>query len=442
MVAQKLNFDYGNRTAQDFVLLFNDGLLNLEPGFQRDSVWTLSDRKKLIESLLQGYPIPSIFLYRQNANGKLCYDVIDGKQRLETILMFQGVGKFRRQRFNAKSRINPEGNEDEWDWPKIKKHGHEHLLVGYKFQTVEVSGDLSDIIDLFVRINSTGKRLTSAEKRNARFFHSEFLKQAGQLAGRKTGYFKENKILSAAQISRMKHVELICELLASLQARSLINKKKALDDVIGGQGSDRRTLGRAIRDANRIFNLIQKIFPNIRTTRFANSVDFYSLFMFIWDLEREGRVLSDVKRNRQAENLLIWLSKGVDVVRLQQRKAEGVSSDHRLFADYLLTIQGDTDSSATRQRRAEILKKIFTGLFEKKDEKRNFTPEQRRLLWHSSEQKCCPGCGTQLSWANFTIDHIKPYSLGGRSSLGNAALLCRSCNSRKGAKYSSRPAKS
>ncbi|MEX0613195.1 MAG: DUF262 domain-containing protein, partial [Pirellulales bacterium] len=38
------------------------GHLNLEPGFQRKSVWTLRDRRKFIESVLEQFPVPSIFL--------------------------------------------------------------------------------------------------------------------------------------------------------------------------------------------------------------------------------------------------------------------------------------------------------------------------------------------------------------------------------------------
>ncbi|MBM3841594.1 MAG: HNH endonuclease [Verrucomicrobia bacterium] len=38
----------------------------------------------------------------------------------------------------------------------------------------------------------------------------------------------------------------------------------------------------------------------------------------------------------------------------------------------------------------------------------------------------------RLTWDDFTIDHIDPYSKGGRSRLENAALMCRSCNSSKG----------
>jgi 5-methylcytosine-specific restriction endonuclease McrA len=434
MPTHSLDFDYGDKTIQEFVLLFKNAQLNLEPGFQRDSVWTLSDRKKLIESLLQNYPIPSVFLYRQSENGKLRYDVIDGKQRLETILMFQGAAGFYGHRFAVKLRLGPDQEIEEWDWQRIRKRGHEHRLMGYKFQTVEITGDLSDIIDLFVRINSTGKRLTGAEKRHAKFFRSDFLKQAGRLAESRHRFFLENRILSAGQISRMKHVELICELMASIQAKGLINKKKALDGIIGGQSADSRTLRRIIQETIRILNLVRKMFPDIRMTRFANSADFYSLFVFIWELDRDKCILSDAKRNKQARKLLVWLSNGVGIVRQQQRKAEGANPDQRIFADYQLTVQGDTDSLATRQRRGEILKKVLGGLFEKKDEHRGFTVEQRRLLWHSDERRKCPICRKPLSWSNFTIDHIKPYALGGKSTLSNAALMCRSCNSRKGKK--------
>jgi hypothetical protein len=432
MTSHSLHFDYGDKTIQEFVLLFQNDQLILEPGFQRDSVWTLSDRKKLIESLVQNYPVPSVFLYRQTENGKLRYDVIDGKQRLETVLMFQGAKSFRGQRFGARLRMGPDDELEEWDWQKIRRRGHEHRLMGYKFQTVEITGDLADIFDLFVRINSTGRRLTGAEKRHARFFRSDFLKKAGKLAEQKRRFFIENRILGARQISRMKHVELICELMVSIQAKGLINKKKALDGVIGGISPNQRTLLRTVKETNRILNLIKKIFPDLRTTRFSNSAEFYSLAMFVWAMDSEGCILSDAKRNRQAQKLLVWLSNGVGLLREHQRIAEGARPDQRLFADYLLTVQGSTDSLAMRLQRAEILKKVFGGLFEKKDARRGFTVEQRRLLWHSESRKRCPQCKKPLTWSNFTIDHIRPHALGGRSTLANAALLCRSCNARKG----------
>src|SRR5882762_4251774 len=79
-----------NRTVTDIQNLFEDKLLNLEPGFQRQSVWSERDRAKLIDSILRNYPLPAIFFYRREEDGQLFYDVIDGKQRVESILMFMG----------------------------------------------------------------------------------------------------------------------------------------------------------------------------------------------------------------------------------------------------------------------------------------------------------------------------------------------------------------
>lgn len=343
--------------------------------------------------------------------------------------MFQGLGRFRRMKFSVAAFVGSD-EAHEWDWRKVQSKGHEHLLMGYKIQTVEIEGDLSEIIELFVRINSTGKSLTSAEKRHAKFFRSGFLLKAEELARKNKSFL--SVILSSGQISRMKHVELVCELLTSVYSGGLINKKKAVDDIVGGHAIDKRHLEKCSNQITRVLNLLKSMFPEIATTRFAKVVDFYSLFMLINEMDSHGNILNDRKRNQQAQELLISLSNGVDQVRQQARRAEGVTSEQSLFRDYLFTVQGDTDSLATRRRRAEILHKVLDGLFEQKDSQRNFSLEQRRMIWHSDEDKKCKKCGATLSWNNFTIDHVIAHGRGGRTSIPNSALMCRGCNSAKG----------
>ena len=54
-------------------------------GFQRSFVWNRPQMDRFVESLLLGYPVPGIFLVRQNDRR---YLVLDGQQRLSTLQLF------------------------------------------------------------------------------------------------------------------------------------------------------------------------------------------------------------------------------------------------------------------------------------------------------------------------------------------------------------------
>jgi hypothetical protein len=66
----------------------NQGDLDLNPSYQRDSVWSLGDSQLLIDSILRGIPLPSIILTQMEGGNGL--QIVDGKQRLTAILRFIG----------------------------------------------------------------------------------------------------------------------------------------------------------------------------------------------------------------------------------------------------------------------------------------------------------------------------------------------------------------
>ena len=74
----------------DFSGKASRNLLNLNPSYQRGDVWPTSDAQKLIESILRGIPLPSIILLKPNGTLQSRYEVVDGKQRLTSILRFMG----------------------------------------------------------------------------------------------------------------------------------------------------------------------------------------------------------------------------------------------------------------------------------------------------------------------------------------------------------------
>lgn len=432
MTAHDLQYEMHTKPVQEVFNLYKNRQLNLEPGFQRQSVWSLGDRRRLIDSMLRGYPLPSIFLYQRMEGGQYVYDVIDGKQRIETLLFFAGL--VRGEGFEAKIQLPGQSDVGWLSWKHLLKRELQHLVTAYKLQCIEVKGDLSDIIDLFVRINSTGKALTSAEKRHARFYNSPFLKQAERLARKFRQYFTHHRILTGGQLDRMKDVELLCELMLASHTEAVTNKKSALDKVMQAGSLTPASATKAADRTARTLRLIMKMIPNLRQTRFVQLADFYSLATLIGQFEREGMILNNRRRNRLAADLLVAFSTGVDVVKLKQKKAQGAKPSEEQYREYLMTVLEGTDSLPQRQRREQILRGLLASLFAKKDKDRGFSMEQRRVLWNGTAARKCvgAGCNRTLTWEDFTIDHVKPWNKGGRTALENAALMCVSCNSKKG----------
>lgn len=425
------------KPVHDLVHLYNNKQLNLNPGFQRNSVWAVRDRAKLIESIIRNYPVPAIFLYRREENGKIVYDVIDGKQRIESIFLFMGV--LRGNRFNVKTQLDDNSDNIEIDWNFLRRKNKQSLVEGYRIYTIEVDGDLSDIIDLFVRINSTGKALTSAEKQHAKYYNSPFLKTAATIAEKYKDYFSKTGILSAGQISRMKHVELLCEIMLSIGSDDVINKKAALDKIMG-RGLTSAQINKQKVQVVRVLNRVNIMFPKLKEVRFRQLSDYYVLAVLISKYEHEGLILTDKGRNILAWNLLTQFSNGVDRARLKQKKVEGVDESDSIYREYLLTVTAATDEISQRRKRMAIIDSLLRNIFAVKDKQRGFTKEQRRIIWNSTDERACQECNEVLTWDDFTIDHIDPHSKGGRTEIQNASLLCRKHNSAKGNRTTKRKA--
>lgn len=71
----------------ELVSMYKEGDLKIDPDFQRKFRWTELQRTRLIESILIGVPLPSIFVYQTDSG---TWEVVDGVQRISTILEFMG----------------------------------------------------------------------------------------------------------------------------------------------------------------------------------------------------------------------------------------------------------------------------------------------------------------------------------------------------------------
>ena len=153
-----------SQAVRQILQLFKEGRLKLDPSFQRNGVWKDKQRVHLMASIFQGYPIPSIFIYRHEDEdtGQVIFEVIDGKQRIESLLMYTGHKK---GIFGAKDQLPNWDSPKIVSWNQLRKMKKQSILEEYQIQTIEVTGVLSDIIELFVRINSTGNALTPRKLR-------------------------------------------------------------------------------------------------------------------------------------------------------------------------------------------------------------------------------------------------------------------------------------
>lgn len=83
-----INTDEYSMSIGEWISLYERNELDIHPEFQRFYRWTEAQKTRLIESILLGIPIPPIFV-SQREDG--VWDVIDGLQRLSTILQFVGI---------------------------------------------------------------------------------------------------------------------------------------------------------------------------------------------------------------------------------------------------------------------------------------------------------------------------------------------------------------
>jgi len=75
----------------EFVQHAADGELDLSPSYQRADVWPTADAQLLIESVLRGIPLPSVIILERDDEDRSIFEIVDGKQRLTSLLRFVGA---------------------------------------------------------------------------------------------------------------------------------------------------------------------------------------------------------------------------------------------------------------------------------------------------------------------------------------------------------------
>ena len=135
------------------------------PDFQRKFVWDKSKSSKLIDSILIGLPIPSIFLLRKNEEK---YEVIDGQQRLLTIHKFVTGEPWRDEKIVSKLKKGVSTKFFGKSFSELESKDQKKILRTsipvIEFTQQSPGNDRSKYI-LFERINSGAVTLTNMQIR-------------------------------------------------------------------------------------------------------------------------------------------------------------------------------------------------------------------------------------------------------------------------------------
>lgn len=183
------------------------GRLDLDPPYQRRSVWSLAERQRFIDTILKNYPSPAIFLHKTfEADGRATYHVVDGKQRLEAILQFVD-GKFRVGTDFGDVRAEGKKWAQLEEFPSIRRALWNYQLV------VEQLDDVQEplVREIFERLNRNSRKLERQEMRHARFegWLITFLEAQAEDSA-----WIQLRVSSRARAKRMSDVQIVSELAA------------------------------------------------------------------------------------------------------------------------------------------------------------------------------------------------------------------------------------
>jgi 5-methylcytosine-specific restriction endonuclease McrA len=343
---------------------------------QRAIVYDVAKQQLVIDSIYHGIPLPAFYLW-ENENGIL--EVLDGKQRIEAITKFKQ-------------------NDIKYDGHTWKEYGGDpnsdlqFIVDNTELTIITCSGTEEKKREIFKRINTLGVPLSRYEVLNG-LYHGEYLEGLDY-------YMRNNadarKVLPPASIDRGDNKYKLLEYIYYIRYNSLFPKKDELDEYV------------KLRKDETFNSEVDKIKPYISFVRnvFHDKSKIPALLRF----KLSVKYLKDRS---------IWL---------QHKDAIWKECDEFIKSEgYKMSVTKDDD-----------IETMILGIVNNRrvDPKRRFTQDDKLHLLSEMTPDAdglyeCAICHQHFAPNELEVDHKTPWSLGGRTVLSNAQLLCSACNSRK-----------
>lgn len=202
-------------TTETIVSQLQRGNIQLNPGFQRRDAWATDRKSRFIESLIVGLPIPQIVLAEvKGERGK--FIVLDGKQRLLSILQFWGLGEgennaYQLSSLTLRSDLKRKSFKDLESDAELE--ADYNALCNQPVRTVVIKNwkDSNFLHTIFLRLNTGSVKLSPQELRQA-LLPGEFSEFIDSAAAASPGLRKLLAIEGADP--RMRDIEILARFLA------------------------------------------------------------------------------------------------------------------------------------------------------------------------------------------------------------------------------------
>lgn len=315
-----------------------------EPSYQRqNNVWSEEKKSFLIDTILKNFPMPPIFLHQHIDvdTGKTIYDVIDGKQRLTSIIDFIkdivlipedfGGDGFGDDRLNG-LRFSDLERKELTEWKRN--------FWKYEITIEYVDTDQENVVNnIFDRLNRNGMPLKSQELRNAKYNKTLLYFLIKRLI--EIEFWKP--LISKLETNRLEHHEFISELLFVVLENQIFasDNPAILDDLYDKYVDPNKTpdlFESAFNSFKEITDIMQSFQLDFDKYKISGVSHIYGLFCLAWIFKNKGIAIDNIKSRLASfyENL--------------RDKA-----DNQFTNEYQISMNAGTKSKARRIRRVNAL---------------------------------------------------------------------------------------
>ena len=262
-MANQIKPSVTNPTIADIYEKIDDKKLDLSPDFQRKFVWTQDHQEEFLDTILNGFPFPEIYVCQGKVDTKKMrtfQKVIDGQQRLTTITNYI---------------------ENNFDKPLKKVKPYDDLneeeredFLSYQIVVRDIGRVAEPLVrEIFRRINLTKFKLEDIEIQNA-IYDGKFIQTAKELAHDiELGEFG---VFHESEFTRMADVHFFLQVMSTLERGGYYQGDKELERCVEEFNEEFENYHRIKSSILNSFSIIRKLDLPIDSIWFRKS-NFFTL---------------------------------------------------------------------------------------------------------------------------------------------------------------------